>query len=461
MTLPRVVDLVNFCGPPQPLARFLSKICFMKNIYSLLVLTAVVALAGCKSQRVTEGGGVPVIDLASEVGRGKVIDLSEVASDIRYVKLETTKESLIGQFPRVFYENGRIYVFSTRQIIKVFDKDGRFLFTFDKRGRGPNESQFTANIRVMPYTGGITIQEHTRNSNDRLLFYDRDGNFEKSKEIPRIKTISSERTISLNDTVFIGSAAPRHEDSLQIFAIVYDSDFNVIKNIKMPVIPEYEKVFQQTMALRVSDGSVSTVNVGSHYRVFPPELHPFKNSVRLITPGNDTIFTLDSDLNYSAAFRINYGKYKNLSEKRDHISYLDGDHIDMRVRYFIESEESIILQFGMRDFCHEPYEVMVPTTRGLESRRHTDCYALYDKKTGEFRFLNQPVKGVVGFREDLQGGPAFLPTSISSDFHASALFTALEIIDFASANSVKGDLREIVKDLKDTDNPVVAIAKMK
>jgi hypothetical protein len=433
----------------------------MKSILGILILTAIIAVNGCKSQPATESGGVAVIDLASEVGKGKIVNLSEVASDIRYVKLETTKESLIGFFPNVFYENDRIYVFSTRQIIKVFDKDGKFLFTFDKSGRGPNESQHTSYIRVMPYTGGMTIQTSTLDSKDRLLFFDRDGNFEKSKEVPRIKSTTQEKTINLNDTIFIGSAAPRHKDSLQIFAIVYDSNFNVIKNILMPIIPEYEKIFKQTMVLRASDGSLSTVNVGSHYRVFPPELHPFKNSVRLITPGNDTIFTLDSHLNYSPAFRINYGKYKNVSEKRDHITYLDGNHIDMRVRYFIETEENIILQFGMRDFCHDPYELMSPTVRGLESRRHTDSYALYNKKSGKFTFLSQPVKGSIGFRDNLQDGPAFLPTSISADFHASALFTAVQIIDFASKNDVKGELQEIVKGLKDTDNPIVAIAKMR
>ena len=115
----------------------------------------------------------------------------------------------------------------------------------------------------------------------------------------------------------------------------------------------------------------------------------------------------------------------------------------------------------MRNFCHEPYELMVSTTRGLQPRRHTDCYALYNKKSGKFTFLNQPVKGMLGFKEDLQDGPAFLPTSISSDFQASALFTASEIIDFAAKNEVKGELRKIVKGLNDTDNPVIAIAKMR
>ncbi|PKO98457.1 MAG: hypothetical protein CVU13_09875 [Bacteroidetes bacterium HGW-Bacteroidetes-8] len=432
----------------------------MKSILGILIMTAIVAVNGCKSQPATEGGGVAVIDLASEVGKGKIVNLSEVASDIRYVKLETTEGSLIGAYPKVFYENDRIYVISSK-MIKVFDKDGKFLFTFDKSGNGPNEYQFASNMRIMPYTGGITVQTFSLDSKDKLLFFDRDGNFEKSKEVPRIKATSQERTINLNDSIFIGSAAPRHKDSLQIFAIVYDSTFNVVKNILMPFIPEYEQMVQEVMASRAPDGTISMLPGRIYYSVKPPELYIFKNSVRLITAGNDTIFTLDSQLNYSPAFSINYGKYKNISAKRDNITKLDGDHISIVKNFFIETQENIILQFYMRNFCHEPYELMVSTTRGLQPRRHTDCYALYNKKSGKFTFLNQPVKGMLGFKEDLQDGPAFLPISISSDFQASALFTASEIIDFAAKNEVKGELRKIVKGLNDTDNPVIAIAKMR
>ena len=97
----------------------------------------------------------------------------------------------------------------------------------------------------------------------------------------------------------------------------------------------------------------------------------------------------------------------------------------------------------------------------MRVNKHTDCYALYNKKTGEFTLLNQPVKNIPGFKDDIKNGPPFLPTSISSDFQACALFNASQIIEYAQANDLKGELKEIAKDLKDTDNPIVAIAKMR
>ncbi len=52
---------------------------------------------------------IPVIDVGSSVGKGRVVDLSEVASGIKYIPLETDSNSLVGSFPLVFFENERIY----------------------------------------------------------------------------------------------------------------------------------------------------------------------------------------------------------------------------------------------------------------------------------------------------------------------------------------------------------------
>ncbi|PKP05663.1 MAG: hypothetical protein CVU10_09945 [Bacteroidetes bacterium HGW-Bacteroidetes-5] len=429
----------------------------MKDVYRLLILTAVLAVAGCKSELKTENGGVAVIDLASEVGKGKIVNLSEIASDIRYVKLETSDSSLIGEFPYVFYENERIYFFS-KWVLKVFDKDGKFLFKFHKIGRGPQEYKMIRNIRIMSGTGEIMVQTKAMEGTGNLIFYDRNGNFLKKKSIPYNNNAYQNKFYEVNDNLFITAASPILKKSTYWSAIVYDSLLNVIKTIPTSSIPEYEMQKYDEITISKKRSAKSSITL---FRIPYPELYRFKDNIRFLFSLNDTIFSIDSKLNYSPAFCINYGKYKNVSKNRDHITYLGGDHININPEFFIESEENIILQFNMRDFCLEPYDEILKSRKGQRVFKHSYCYALYNKKTGKFTFLNQPVKGVLGFKDDLKGGPVFLPTSISSDFQASALFTASQIIDFASTNDVKGEFREIVKGLKDTDNPIVAIVKMK
>jgi len=427
---------------------------------SSVLLFCILFLLSCKTSVNNQPGTTPVIDLASSVGGGRVVNLSDIATDVRYVKLETSDSSLIGMFPRVFYENERIYVMALK-VVKVFDKEGKFLFKFDRRGRGPQEYSMTRYITAMPSTGNITVQTQGLGESDNLMFFDREGNFVKKVNIPYQRSTFQSKTIKINDNLFVTAASPKYRDSVQLSAIVYDSLFNILKEIPTPYLPEYEKL---------SDGEVIFISTGNDAkpqkmnRVFSlnfPEIYKFEDNVRFLLNENDTIFSIDSKMNFSPAFIINYGKYKNESPNRESITQLEGDHISFRSVYCIESPQSLILQFYLRNFAHEPYETTMTNRLGTRVLKHSDSYALYNKKTGEFTLLNQPVKGKPGFRDDLMNGPSFIPTHISSDFYASAIFTATEIIEHAETNNVTGDIKKLVTSLKDSDNPVVAIAKMR
>lgn len=431
---------------------------YMRNIHKILILTAIVALGGCNSQQKTVTGGLPVIDLASNVGQGEIVNVSDVAHDIRYVKLETSDSSLIGRYPTVFYENERIYVLSMR-VLKVFDKDGKFLFKFDRRGRGAQEYVASRRIRAMHGSGNILVQTQALGASDDLMFFDREGNYLAKKNVPYNKNTFQSDVLEIGDNLYVAAASPKYKDSVQLAAIIYDSTFTIIKTIPYPSITEFEMEGGDSFVVVSADGKEIPSAKLSTIRF--PETYRYKDYIRFLFVGNDTVFSIDSKQNYSPLLRINYGKYKKVSGKSSEMNLNKGDYITLRSVYFIESDEYMILQFYMRDFCHEPYEEPISTPTGMRVNKHTDCYALYNKKTGEFTLLNQPVKNIPGFKDDIKNGPPFLPTSISSDFQACALFNASQIIEYTQANDVKGELKEIAKDLKDTDNPIVAIAKMR
>jgi len=430
----------------------------MKNISKLLIISAIVALGGCKSQQKNVTGGLPVIDLASNVGKGEVVNLSDVAHDIRYVKLETSDSSLIGRYPTVFYENERIYVLSMR-VLKVFDKDGKFLFKFDRRGRGAQEYVASRRIRAMHGSGDILVQTQAIGASDNLMFFDREGNYLDKKNVPYNKNTFQSDVLEIGDNLYVAAASPKYKDSIQLCAIIYDSTFTILKTIPAPTNTDFEKDDGDSFVVVSADGKeIPSANLSV---IRFPEIYRFKENIRFLFSGNDTIFSIDSKQNYTPSFWINFGKYKKVSGKASEMNLYSGNYITLRQVYFIESEENMILQFYMRDFCHEPYEEPISTPKGVRINKHTDCYALYNKKTGEFTLLNQPVKNMPGLKDDIKNGPPFLPASISSDFQACALFNASQIIEYAHANDLKGELKEIAKDLKDTDNPIVAIAKMR
>ncbi|MDD2284804.1 MAG: 6-bladed beta-propeller, partial [Paludibacter sp.] len=149
----------------------------MKGAKFLILISAV--LFGCSSGANRHGNsdGLTVIDVGSDVGKGRVVDLSEIAQEITYIPLETTNGSYIGRAPVVYFENDRIYV-KSHGVIKVFDMSGKYLFTFDRRGRGPEEYIYSA-PKIERGTGKFYAESPNSDRSVTVRIYTREGDYEK------------------------------------------------------------------------------------------------------------------------------------------------------------------------------------------------------------------------------------------------------------------------------------------
>ena len=440
----------------------------MKQIQWSGILTATLILfvaASCGSESETIQGDIKVIDLAGAVGKGKIVNISEVADDIKYVALETTDNSLIGQRARVQIKNDRIYVISSQYLsfdIKVFDINGKYLFTFNRMGRGPEEYSLMSYVKIDNVTGGfMAFDIFSLKSNDTMTSlcvkeYDKDGKYIKSHNLPVIKPGRLESVNKLNENLYISSVGEKSFEPVLIHGIAYDSLSNVLFKIPMATVPDY--LTNETIGRRVVSRDAKWEK---QYLTWSPLIKIFKDVARLIYQYNDTIFTLNQSLNYYPSFVINYGKYRNTSTDIYNTPRTKSDFITIDYSTFVESNRFIMMELMLRDYAHEPYDEHIQSKKGILTLKRTQCYGLFDKQTGLFNLLNQPVKGKLGIREDINNGPLFFPKDISADDLASTVYSALQLIEHAEVYDVKGDLKEIVSKLKDTDNPVVAIAKFK
>ncbi|PKP38343.1 MAG: hypothetical protein CVT97_01910 [Bacteroidetes bacterium HGW-Bacteroidetes-14] len=441
----------------------------MKQIQWSVILTATLILfvaASCGSESETIQGDIKVIDLAGAVGKGKIVNISEVADDIKYVALETTDNSLIGQRARVQIKNDRIYVISSQYFsfdIKVFDINGKYLFTFNRMGRGPEEYSQMSSIEIDNVTGGfIAFDTFSLSLNSTIesgLFkeYDKDGNYIKSHNLPVIKPGRLESVNKLNENLYISSVGEKSFEQVKIHGVAFDSQSKIVFEIPMATVPDY--LSNETIGRRVVSRDAKWEK---KYLTWSPSIKIFKDVARLIYEYNDTIFTLNQKLNYYPSFVINYGNYRNTSPDIYRTPSKKSDYISIIYPTFVESNRFILMKLNLREYAHEPYDEHIQTKRNdVLTLRRTDCYGMFDKQTGQFNLLNQPVKGKLGIREDINNGPLFFPTDISADDLASTVYSALQLIEHAEVYDVKGDLKELVSKLKDTDNPVVAIAKFK
>ena len=144
---------------------------FLSGLILLIVMT--VTLFSCIQEEKTKD--LRVIDLASNVGKTSVVNLSEIAESIDYIPLETNSESLLAP-PLTYlnFVNGKLYIRQFRTEIKIFKQDGSFIKIFNKKGRGPQEYESLFNFYIDPLTSNLLIYSHRK-----LSEYNSEGDFIK------------------------------------------------------------------------------------------------------------------------------------------------------------------------------------------------------------------------------------------------------------------------------------------
>jgi len=115
------------------------------------------------------GGDLLIIPV--DVTQNMPVRLSEISTDIKMIPLETTEESVLGSVAQVLYDNDRVFVRDFHGI-HAFDLSGKFLFSINRRGRGPGE--------FFTIPGNITMDKeniYICGGFGKVLRYDRDGRF--------------------------------------------------------------------------------------------------------------------------------------------------------------------------------------------------------------------------------------------------------------------------------------------
>ncbi len=391
-----------------------------------------------------------VIDVGSSVGKGRVVNLSEIASDIKYIPLETDSNSLIGSIPLVFFENERIYIRFSK-IIKVFDKAGKYLFTFDRRGGGPEEYPSSCNTEIEPGSGNFRAI-FQKGSYTIVKTYSREGEFIKDFTFPGIRGMS--RTIKLSPNLYMSQFSHIEKEGQEYIGFLYDSLSNIEGYIPTPVVEtNYQTEGDQIIKIGNRRIYISGITIHSY-------LHSFKSTPRIYTSLADTIYTYNTENGFEPVYALDYGKYMNEDISLWDVTARSGKFINISQLLYLETDNFLLLDFNLREFAHEPYVGKVILNVGKMGERR-DALGLYNKKSGEFTLLNHPIKGIPGLKDDILDGPPFIPQYMSEDNYAVKLFQPNELIDYVSENEVSAELHNIAATLKESDNPVVALVKLK
>lgn len=353
----------------------------------------------------------------------KQINLSEIADDILYVPLDDS--ILISGVNTVNYPkfaNDRIYLYDQNQGILIFSRSGKFLRKIGKRGRGPGEYVYGSTFTVDPESGTVYLND----LNSIIKVYSKSGNYLRS--------------IMLNE--YQGSI-----DEMEFF----NKNLFVAFNLQYGDNFKYEWVFLDTLGniIKKKDRSIpifkSNYLVGGGTFIQGNKLNFWHNFT-------DTIISFSDDFTVKPNFLLSQGDFRLPKQYVDDPIKRLPEYMSME--QVLETNRFLILRYNFY--------------KGKNS------LVLIDKEEDKSYLSYWSFDDYRGLINDLDGGIRFQPRGYLFENGREYLIEIKDAIrfkayvnsnDFENAKSINPEKKKIFKEitdnLKETDNPVLMIVKLK
>jgi len=442
----------------------------MKSIFKEIIKCSafaaiLITVLSC-TDKTAEEKNATHIDIAGALGKGRIVPLSEIAEDVTIIPLETADSILVGDISGtrnfISYEYDHIYLIDKTRTIWIFDKKGKFVRKFNRYGRGPEEFPEVSGFEVEPETGNIVVFAST----GKFYEYSKEGSFIRRIDFPETDNISPGLIGSgykLNSNLYICSTGsdPNNNESDNkngaVCAIAFDSLSNLTGKVYFPesksgTVPMVREVVSQVKIEQNTFFAANPINA---------RLFRYNDKIRIRYEFDNIITTVNEKFESDTAYTINWGKYG--TTKENHSATWDFSSDVISLINLMESGNYLYFWLNLRGLAHDPIEITEAGLDGTRStRKITNSYALFNKKSGEFTLMDRPGKGnTMGFMDDITGGPVFWPKYISSEDYLVSFCTALDFIEYSENKDVPDKIKKIAAKLDENDNPVIVLVKLK
>ncbi|TKG94932.1 6-bladed beta-propeller [Puteibacter caeruleilacunae] len=382
--------------------------------YSLLLFCLAIS---CKEKQQTDQKPLGVIHVAKAFEEKTTIPLSSVAEDVEYIQLETKKECVTGGYLRVFVDDDYIVAISFRKNYLFNRNTGKFIREIGHYGKDPGGYMATGSI--IPYDEEC---KRIRSKGWHLKDY---LNYNISGEL--IQKINAplycQTIVSVNDDVYAGFVKNMTgSDSIKI--ILFDENGKCLKQ------------FRNNQTFEPTENVVRWGNHGWFYR-YNEELSFYE----LFT---DTIYKVTEE---------------RLIPK--HVFYLG--------KYAPPYDQQKVVEFMLKKaqdyfFLEKIYE----SRRNLFfqiSYNNKNYLGLYDKASGETIMNTANERYPTSFENDIDSLLPFTYSSVNSSNELIGFMNSYEVMEWLQEHPEKAsqlpEKLQWMKSLKEDDNPVVMIARLK
>lgn len=407
-------------------------------------------LISCHSEKRAAGD---IIDIAAAINDARVVNLSEIAEEITYIPFETTDSSLVTEpwgRQSFIYENETFYTHN-RGLFKLFDKNGKFLRSFNKSGRGPNEFYGGSFDAIDPKSGNIIVQTLFTYS---LIEYSDKGDFAGKVLAPADSLFKccNQNMAKIGENRYIAAAFNSCKD-MGVCAYIFDSLSNVVAKVPTPKIELRDIEDDQII---ISQNGVSKISTNIEKKSLRLYFYMFKNQPRINISSCGYILSIDEDNSVDTLYKISLGEYRITNANREKAKAKDAKFINLS-DMLLETENQIIFKsVDLRGLNNDP---LVSSDTKLMYKL---AVAMFDKNSGKVTIMHMPENNSQGFKEDLKGGPAFLPKSVSNDGkRLLGYISAMDLKMYVEEHDCSDELEKLGAELDESDNLVAILVKLK
>jgi hypothetical protein len=370
--------------------------------------------------------GIVTFDLKElpEISNLKLSDLGFV--DIEYIPLETNEQSMISGTDNLIdrYKlaiGEKFYIIKRFSTILEFQTDGRYTTRIGTIGRGPDEFTAAHDVNINEKSQDIYLLARWQN---KFFVYSKNGKLKRTFPI----SFSPSEFHFVENKVLCYSE--NHMGDVQDSYNLIDTNGIVIKNF--------------------------------------PNKYPFKNHDAYIVAAENIFYRFDNRLFKKEVYSDTIYEYKN-ENFTPHIVIQVGEKLlspKSRTEFdgFYLAKNYIIplnlFEFGEFVFYEFVYKYVLPD--------NVLIFSFIGSKKDNFQALINTGQGIIN---DFDGGPNILPKTIKDDNTIITWIDALQLKKHVSSEAFfnstpkypekKKELEKLANSLKETDNPILILVKLK
>ena len=365
-----------------------------------------------------------IIPFAKWIADKKEIKLSEVASAIKYIPLETTAESLLEQdILDVTIAGGYLFVCDYKKLFQ-FTLEWKFVRQIGRAGQGPGE--YTESILGVTYNEPLKEIYLSDPRQLKLHVYSFDGKF-------------------LHDINMEGREYVRLQNDGCFYAIYNDFLYDKQKRGKEMVVYDGDGKELYNFRFRPKEG---VRYPGINFTL--PVIYTYQNAIYYKNPLEQEINRIEKKKR-KPVYKLDLHDLEKLNHEEDGKLVIDREK---QVGGY-QPNEIAKKKIYFQDIFELDHNMGIYYIQEDERR-----FAWYDKQNGKVCRVRSLQADKDGFTDDLEGGSPVLPNFLRNG-KLVGVVPAPVLQEKVDPENVRGSLKRVMEELLEEDNQVIQIVTLK